>query len=72
MTEQNKSGAGAQQAPWWPIVAVLGATLVVFLGIAAWNAGHDVAFAVLVLAGAVVLGCERIVVAIKSARPKSD
>ncbi|BDD83351.1 hypothetical protein TPB0596_31140 [Tsukamurella pulmonis] len=40
-------------------IAVLG------LGIAAWNTAHELTFALLVLAGCVLLACERVAVAIK-------
>ncbi|AUN39977.1 hypothetical protein [Tsukamurella tyrosinosolvens] len=51
--------------PRWPLFAVLGLSLVFVLGVKAWDRGHEVGYGLLVVAGCVLIGCERIAVAIK-------
>ncbi len=46
--------------------AVLVGMVVLGLGVAAWNTAHELTFVFLVLAGSVLLGCERIAVAIRA------
>lgn len=45
--------------------AVLVGIVTLGLGVAAWNTAHELTFVFLVLAGCVLLGCERIAVAIR-------
>lgn len=61
---KNESGENSSLS-WWPLVGILGATVVVILGVRAWSTGHDVGFAILVLAAVVGVGLERVRVSIR-------
>jgi hypothetical protein len=49
----------------WPVAAVFVAAAVFLLGLEAWGDGREIGFGLLLLAGSVLIGCERIAVAIR-------
>ncbi|TWS25939.1 hypothetical protein FK268_01405 [Tsukamurella sputi] len=59
MTDKKMSGSP------WPVVVVFAVVAVFILGLNAWGAGREAGFGLLVLAGCVLIGCERIAVAIR-------
>lgn len=61
------SGEG-KSLPWSSLVVILAVAVIVVLGKRAWDTGHDVAFALLVVAAVVGVGLERVRVAIRESR----
>ncbi|MBS4100191.1 hypothetical protein, partial [Tsukamurella paurometabola] len=52
----------------WLLLTVLGVVAVIALGVKSWYAGREVGFGILVLAGCVLFGLERVAVAIRSGK----
>lgn len=68
LTFMNEVSGEGKSLRWSPLVVILAVAVIVVLGKRAWDTGHDVAFALLVIAAVVGVGLERVRVAIRQSR----